>query len=103
MSKRKSINAKIFNLENDEFLSDITLTIILITPSDPNDYPNYQVFGRIDKTCVEYSDKNLMLEITPSLRDKAFFTMFGPPGLYTEFRITLEEPSWQNPEWFDNL
>ena len=103
MSSQKTVNAKIFNPENDEFLSEITVTIILITPSNPRKLPEYEVFGRINKTCVDYDNQVLMLEITSSLRDKARFTINGIPEQYTEYRIWFEEQSWKNLEWFNNL
>jgi len=103
MKEQKVVKAKIFNPDNDEFLSDISLRIELITPSDPNKKPEYRVLGRIEKTCEEAYEKDLILEINSSLRGRAKFTIYGIPGLYTDYKIYLDLHDWGNIEWFQNL
>ena len=100
---KKSVKAKIFDPVNDNFLSDISVEIELVTPSNPNEKPHYEVIGKIDKMFVEISDKNLVLEFHPNLRGLALFTISNIAGWYTEYKIHLLDSVWMNLDWFTSL
>ena len=103
MLEQKKVIAKIYDLESDEFLSEIPVTIKLITPQDEKKKPNYEVSGRFEKMKLEFSDKTFVLEFNSSLRGPAFFSISSVAGMFTVYKITLEDTMWWNTDWFNDL
>lgn len=99
----KKIVAKVYELESDKFLADIPITIKLITPSCGNKKPSYYVSGRFETMKLEFSEKTFLLEISPSLRGPAFFSISSVAGMFTVYKITLEDSMWWNIDWFNDL
>jgi len=102
-TSQKTIKAKIFDPENDKFLSDILLTIKRITPSEENKKPYYEVSGRFETMKLEFSDKTFLLEINPSLRGFSFFSINSVAGMFTVYKIVLQDSIWMNTDWFKSL
>ncbi len=100
---KKNVEAKIYDLDNGNFISDIDLEIELVLPSNPNEKPHYEVIGKIHKTIVEISDKSFILELKPELRGCAFLTMIGFTQWLTEFKVYLQDSIWLNLGWFESL
>ena len=103
MINKKTVKAKIYDPDNGNFLSDISVEIEMVTPSNPDEKPHYEVNGKIDKICVEFSDKNLIIELNPSLRGFALFSIKNIAGWFTEYHIFLQDSVWNNLEWFTSL
>jgi hypothetical protein len=99
----KNINAKIFDQETNEFLSEIPIEVELVTSPDPNEKPYYVVKGKFNDMRVEFSDKNFILELSPSIRGIAFFTIESIMGCLTIYKIYLQDSCWLNLEWFEQL
>ena len=103
MDEQKSVIAKIYDLEDDKFLSEIPLTITLLNPSDENKKPSYDVSGRFETMKLDFCDKNFLLELSSSLRGPAFFSLKHVAGMFTIYKITLEDSMWWNTDWFNDL
>ena len=103
MLEQKKVIAKIFDLESDEFLSDIPITIKLITPLNEDEKPSYDVSGRFETMKLEFNDKTFLLELNSSLRGPAFFSIDSVAGMFTVYKITLEDTMWWNTDWFYDL
>lgn len=103
----KTVQAKIYDPENDNFLTDIDVEIKLISQSNQNEKPHYEVKGIVrltnDFQIVEISDKNLILELNPELRGFALFSIINKARWYVEFGIFLQDSVWMNLDWFANL
>ena len=99
----KKIVAKIFDEQTNDYLSDIPVEIELVTSSNPNEKPHYEIKGTYYTMRVEFSDKNFILEFSPSVRGMAFFTIETIMGCLTIYKIYLLDPFWMNLDWFEKL
>ena len=99
----KKVNAKIFDPENDEYRSDIPIEIELVISSDPDEKPHFEVKGIFQEQRLEFNNKNLILELNPSLRGYAFFNCKAVMGCLTFYEITFQDSVWRNIEWFYSL
>jgi len=99
----KNVNAKIFDPNNEDFLADVSLEISLISSPNEDGKPNYEVKATFQGIRGEFSDKNFILEIRPSLRGFAFFTTDAIMGAFTTYKIVLQDSVWRNIDWFNNL
>jgi len=101
---KKTVQAKIFDPDNENFITDIEVEIELVPPSNPNGKPHYEVIGTIKKPFVEICDKNLILELNPELRVSALFILITSSApWFTEFKIKLLDSILWESEWFESL
>ncbi len=112
---KKTVQAKIYDPGNGSFLLDITVEIEMISPSNPNGKPHYEVIGKIlkrydevivtiNKRIDEISGKNLILEFNPDLRVSTLFIIIsGSAPWLTEFKIEIQDSALWDSEWFKSL
>ncbi|MDP8268914.1 MAG: hypothetical protein P9L97_09320 [Candidatus Tenebribacter davisii] len=98
----KEVKAKIFDLETNQFVSDIVLTINL-TDATSNSLAIIEIVGRIKTQDFQFAYKPFILEINPSIRVVANLIQGETARWFTEYKIDLQDYSWINTEWFDSL
>ncbi|MHA1267992.1 MAG: hypothetical protein ACTSRS_22405 [Candidatus Helarchaeota archaeon] len=103
METHKTVFAKIYDPDSNEYLSKILLLIDLITPTDPQKRPYYEVVGQFSSFEPQLHKKSLILEINPSLRGYADFETTGLSPMNTQYNIHLRDSVWNDTEWFNSI
>jgi len=103
METHKKVFAKIYDPDNDKYLSKILLLIDLITPTDSQKRPNYEVVGQFSSWEPQFHEKSLILEINQSFRGYAYFVQTGLSPMCTQYNIHLRDSVWNDIKWFNSI
>lgn len=101
---QKTVRGQLLEKKSQKLLADVIVVITLIAARNPNDRPRYRVSITTDKYMPDLDMKTHTLKLSENLSGEVQINITGQPSRnQTKFTVILQDPIWNNLDWFNNL